>query len=104
MLHIPLPEKLRPKSLDEYIGQEHIVGTIKKLLTAKDYFPSLIFWGPPGSGKTTLARIIANEMDADFVEISAVAAGKADIMRVIERAKVNQSMGKQTVLFVDEIH
>lgn len=102
----PLAERMRPKSLDEVIGQTHVLAEgklLRQLVTRKQPF-SLIFWGPPGSGKTTLARIIAKEMDADFVELSAVIAGKADVAKVVERAKTNQQLGTQTVLFVDEIH
>ncbi len=102
---------MRPRKLDEVVGQEHILGPsgmITKLVKTGRPF-SLIFWGPPGSGKTTLARIIANQLEADFVEISAVTAGKADVTKVVERARANQqgdtTRGPQpTVLFVDEIH
>jgi putative ATPase len=102
----PLAEQMRPKKLSDVIGQEHILAKGKlldQLVKAGKPF-SLIFWGPPGSGKTTLARIIANEMNADFVELSAVTAGKADVNKVVERAKQNKRLGEQTVLFVDEIH
>lgn len=107
----PLAERLRPQKLGEVIGQEHILGDgklLSQLVKAGKLF-SLIFWGPPGSGKTTLARIIANELEADFVEISAVTAGKADVAKVVERAKANEqgntvSRPRKTVLFVDEIH
>jgi putative ATPase len=102
----PLAEVMRPQKLSEVVGQEHILGEGKLLQqlvkTSKPF--SLIFWGPPGSGKTTLARIIASEMKADFVEISAVTAGKADVTKVVERAEANRRLGEQTVLFVDEIH
>jgi putative ATPase len=102
----PLAEQMRPTTLAEVIGQEHVLGEGKLLArlvkTGKPF--SLIFWGPPGSGKTTLARIIANEMKADFVEISAVTSGKADVNKVVERAEQNQRLGEQTVLFVDETH
>jgi putative ATPase len=102
----PLAEQMRPQNLREVIGQEHILGKGKlldQLVSSKKPF-SLIFWGPPGSGKTTLARIIANEMNADFVELSAVTSGKADVNKVVERAEINQRLGEQTLLFVDEIH
>lgn len=78
-------------------------GVLPKLVKAGKPF-SLIFWGPPGSGKTTLARIIANELKADFVEISAVTAGKADVTKTVERARENERLGIKTILFVDEIH
>jgi putative ATPase len=98
MPHIPLPEKLRPATLENYIGQEHITGTIKKLLTNKNYFPSLIFWGPPGSGKTTLARIIANNLKREFHEFSAVSTKIKQIEEVLKNNK------NQPVIFIDEIH
>ena len=102
---------MRPQSLSEVVGQGHILGDdkmISRLVKTKQPF-SLIFWGPPGSGKTTLARIIASELEADFIEISAVTAGKADVTRVVEQAKANiqgdtVSQPRRTVLFVDEIH
>ena len=102
---------MRPQKLSQVVGQSHVLGEgqiLNKLVKTGKPF-SLIFWGPPGSGKTTLARIIANEMQADFVEISAVTAGKADVAKVVERARHNQqgdtvSAPQQTVLFVDEIH
>lgn len=102
----PLAERLRPATLGDVIGQKHILAEgklLRELVRQKRPF-SLIFWGPPGSGKTTLARILANELEADFVEISAVTAKKADVNKVVERARVNQQLGTNTVLFVDEIH
>lgn len=102
----PLAEKLRPKTIEEVVGQTHLLGNGEILLEIiKNKQPlSLILWGPPGSGKTTLARIIANETGADFIEISAVTAGLADVRAVIKRAEENQRLKMQTVLFVDEIH
>jgi putative ATPase len=107
----PLADRLRPIKLSEVVGQEHILGQgklLNQLVSGSKPF-SLIFWGPPGSGKTTLARIIAGEMDADFIELSAVNAGKADVAKVVERALANQQGNttqapRQTILFVDEIH
>lgn len=102
----PLAERMRPKTLNEYIGQNHLTkqGDIIREIISKKQPTSLIFWGPPGSGKTTLARIIAAELETDFVELSAVTAKKADISLVIERARVNWNLRKRTLLFVDEIH
>ncbi|MCL2038278.1 replication-associated recombination protein A [Candidatus Saccharibacteria bacterium] len=103
---IPLAERLRPRTLDEVIGQTKLVGPggILRQIVDKKEPVSLIFWSPPGTGKTTLARIIAKEMDADFVEISAVTAKKADVETVVERARQNWNLQIRTILFVDEIH
>ena len=97
---------MRPKSLDEVIGQDEIIGEGKILteILRKGEPVNLIFWGPPGTGKTTMAKILAQEYKADFVEISAVTSGKKDIEAVVERAKVNWNLKTRTVLFVDEIH
>lgn len=106
MDHAPLAELMRPTSLDDVAGQLHIVGDeglVRKIIEQKQP-TSLILWGPPGSGKTTLARIIANELEADFVELSAVTAGKKDVLAVVERAKTNWNLKQRTLLFVDEIH
>lgn len=106
MEYRPLAERLRPTTLDEVVGQEHVLADgalLRELARSKQPF-SLIFWGPPGSGKTTLARILANDMESQFIELSAVTSGKADVTKVIEAAGVNQRLGERTVLFVDEIH
>ena len=100
---IPLATSLRPKSLVDFFGQTHLVGANKPLAVAikKKHLFSMIFWGPPGVGKTTLARIYANALKANFAELSAVSAGKADIKKIIEEAKGGD---QPTVLFLDEIH
>jgi putative ATPase len=102
----PLAERMRPDSLEAVVGQSHLVGAgkiIHEIITAKQP-TSLILWGPPGSGKTTLARIIARQTEAEYVELSAVTSGKADVQRVVARAEQNQRLGMRTILFVDEIH
>ncbi|MBQ3296179.1 replication-associated recombination protein A [Candidatus Saccharibacteria bacterium] len=106
MNRVPLAERMRPKTLDEVVGQDKIIGEGKILteIVKKKEPVNLIFWGPPGTGKTTLARILAHEFNADFIEISAVTSGKKDIEQVVERAKTNWNLKTRTVLFVDEIH
>jgi putative ATPase len=105
-MNIPLAETMRPKYLKDVIGQSHLLGSgaiINEIIASKKPV-SLILWGPPGSGKTTLARIIASQTHADFIEISAVTAGIADVKQVIKHAGENRRLGQQTILFVDEIH
>ncbi len=106
MNRVPLAERMRPQSLEEVIGQDEIIGQGKILteIVRKGEPVNLIFWGPPGTGKTTLARILAREYNADFVELSAVTAKKKDIEEVVERARTNWNLHTRTVLFVDEIH
>jgi putative ATPase len=102
----PLAERLRPDTLKNIVGQEHLVGAGKIIheIVTKKQPTSLILWGPPGSGKTTLARIIAQETSAEFIELSAVTAKKADVTDVVKQAQANQRLGMRTILFVDEIH
>ncbi len=103
----PLAERLRPQTLDEVVGQKHLLGDGKPLRVAfhSGKLPSMILWGPPGVGKTTLARLIANTVDAEFIPISAVLSGVKDIREAIERAELTlQQSGRRTILFVDEVH
>lgn len=102
----PLADRVRPKDLLYFRGQKHLLGNDSFLKNAieSDNVPSMIFWGPPGSGKTTLAGIIAKKTNADFIMLSAVTSGKKDLLAVVEKAKENLSDEKRTILFVDEIH
>lgn len=103
----PLAEQLRPKTLDDVVGQTHLLGDGKPLRRAFESgkLPSMILWGPPGVGKTTLARLIANSADAEFIPLSAVLSGIKDIREAVERAdQILQQTGRKTILFVDEVH
>ena len=104
--YVPLAERLRPQNLREFLGQRKLVGRGKILeeLLKKDEIPSLIFWGPPGSGKTSLASIIALKTKSDVYEMSAVSAGVAEVKAIIQKAKTNRSYGRKTILLIDEIH
>ena len=103
---LPLAARMRPRSLADYVGQQHLVGKGKMLsrLIAEDKIFSMIFWGPPGVGKTTLARIIAGETKARFIDFSAVTSGIKEIRTVMQEAEKNTAYGERTILFVDEIH
>ncbi|WP_303857532.1 replication-associated recombination protein A [Aminicella lysinilytica] len=102
----PLAARLRPETLDDFVGQTHIIGPGKVLrrLIENDQVSSMIFWGPPGVGKTTLARIIAKHTKANFIDFSAVTSGIKDIRNVMKEADSNRFMGTKTIVFVDEIH
>jgi len=102
----PLAERMRPKTLDEVLGQEHLLGPGKPLRTAieRDQVPSMILWGPPGVGKTTLAQIVANKTKSDFLPFSAVLSGIKEIKEVMAVAEKTRRMGRRTIVFVDEIH
>ncbi|MDO8667974.1 MAG: replication-associated recombination protein A [bacterium] len=102
----PLADRMRPETLSDFLGQDEIVGPGKLLerAIAGDNLPSMIFWGPPGSGKTTLAHIIAQQTKAEFLRISAVTSGLKDLRLIIKKAKENSIEDKKTILFIDEIH
>ena len=102
----PLAARLRPRTLAEYVGQQHLLGPGKVLrqLIERDQISSMIFWGPPGVGKTTLARIIAHTTKSEFIDFSAVTSGIKEIRSVMQQAERNRQFGERTIVFVDEIH
>ena len=106
VVHPPLADRMRPQRLDDFFGQESIIGPGAFLRTAieHDEVSSLIFWGPPGSGKTTLASLIAHQTNAQFIQLSGVLSGKHDLLDVFAKAETNKTFGQKTILFVDEIH
>ena len=102
----PLASRVRPQSLDEFVGQKHLIGKGKVLreMIEHDRVSSMIFWGPPGVGKTTLAKIIANQTQSEFINFSAVTSGIKDIRNVMKEAEERRQLGEKTILFIDEIH
>lgn len=102
----PLADRLRPKNLDEILGQDELIGAGKVLRVAleRGQLPSMILWGPPGCGKTTLARVLAERLGSEWIGLSAAASGLAEVREAVTKARANRSLGKRTILFMDEIH
>ena len=105
-MHPPLAERMRPRDIEGFVGQTHILGEGQYLRNAilKDQVPSIIFWGPPGSGKTTLAHLIANHSNSHFVTLSAVLSGINEARKIMKQAEKDKENGLKTILFIDEIH
>jgi len=101
--HTPLAAALRPEMLDEIVGQQAVLRQIRSFLVSGK-IPSLIFWGSPGTGKTTLATVLSHELDAQFIPLSGVSSKKSDLSEIIQQAQRNKQYGKRTIVFLDEIH